>query len=81
VTPNTNLGDVYGGTTVLDPTTDALAHQGASFTYPTLPDKFTQTEDTLAQGYRKQLGYNRVIGIAIGAVIAGWLTDYVRGQK
>lgn len=66
---------------MLDPITDALATQGASFTYPTLPEKFTQSEDELAQGYRKQLGYNRVIGIAIGALIAGWLTDYVRGQK
>jgi hypothetical protein len=66
---------------MVDTTTLALSQQGASFTYPTVPDKFIVSENDLAQGYRKQLGYNRVIGIAIGAVLVGWLTDYVRGQK
>lgn len=64
-----------------DSTTLALAAQGATFFYPSVPDKFTVSDDALAQGYRKQLGYNRVLGIAIGAILVGWLTDYVRGQK
>lgn len=66
---------------MVDQTTLALSQQGASFTYPSVPDKFTVSENDLAQGFRKQLGYNRVLGIAIGAVLVGWLTDYVRGQK
>jgi hypothetical protein len=66
---------------MLDQTTEALAVQGSTFLYPSVPDKFTVSENDLAVGYRKQLGYNRVLGIAIGAILAGWLTDYVRGQK
>lgn len=66
---------------MLDPTTNALTKSGATFFYPSLPDTFTTSEDELAQGYRKQLGYNRVLGIAIGAILISWLTDYVRGQK
>jgi hypothetical protein len=66
---------------VADATTTALARQGESFLYPSIPEKFTQSDNDIAQGYRKQLGYNRVLGLAIGAIVAGWLTDYVRGQK
>ena len=63
----------------LDATTLALTQSGETFFYPAIGPKFTVDEDALAQGFRKQIGYTRVLGLALGVVLAGWLTDYVRG--
>ena len=65
---------------MVDPIEMSLAQQGATFLYPEIPERKLNSEVDLVQGYRRQLGYNRLLGGLAFVFVAGWLADFVKGQ-